>query len=110
MEFDNISNLPVLEFVGEIIDVFDVTTFEECKYKLSGVDKFEIINFDNVALNSARAKMTIFGDDSFKQVQFNNGTFTLEEKYKNHCTLIQSILTLLLTITNRLGIMTWLSS
>lgn len=84
VEFDNISNLPVLEFVGEIIDVFDVTTFEECKYKLSGVDKFEIINFDNVALNSARAKMTIFGDDSFKQVQFNNGTFTLEEKYKDH--------------------------
>ena len=81
VEFDNISNLPVLEFVGKIINV---TTFEECKYKLSGVDKFEIINFDNVALNPERAKMTIFGDDSFKQVQFNNGTFTLEEKYKNH--------------------------
>ena len=84
VEFDNISNLPVLEFVGKIINVFNVTTFEECKYKLSGVDKFEIINFDNVALNSARAKMTIFGDDSFKQVQFNDNTFTLEEKYKDH--------------------------
>ena len=81
VEFDNISNLPVLEFVGKIINV---TTFEECKYKLSGVDKFEIINFNNVALNSATARMTIFGDDSFKQVQFNDNTFTLEEKYKDH--------------------------
>lgn len=84
VEFDNISNLPVLELVGEIINAHNVTTSEECKYKLSGIDKFEIINFDNVALNSARAKMTIFGDDSFKQVQFNDGTFTLEEKYKDH--------------------------
>ena len=81
VEFDNISNLPVLEFVGKIINVI---TFEECKYKLSGVDKFEIINFDNVALNPSSANITIFGDDSFKQVKFNDGTFTLEEKYKDH--------------------------
>ena len=81
VEFDNISNLPVLEFVGKIINV---TTFEECKYKLSGVDKFEIINFDNVALNPSRGEITIFGDDAFKQVQFNDNTFTLEEKYKDH--------------------------
>ena len=81
VEFDNISNLPVLEFVGKIINI---TTFEECKYKLSGVDKFEIINFDNVALNQYTHNITIFGDDAFKQVKFNNGTFTLEEKYKDH--------------------------
>ena len=81
VEFDNISNLPVLEFVGKIINV---TTFEECKYKLSGVDKFEVINFDNVALNPSSANITIFGNDAFKQVQFNDNTFTLEEKYKDH--------------------------
>ena len=81
VEFDNISNLPVLEFVGKIINI---TTFEECKYKLSGVDKFEVINFDNVALNPSSANITIFGNDAFKQVQFNDNTFTLEEKYKDH--------------------------
>lgn len=81
LEFDNISNLPVLEFVGKIINV---TTFEECKYKLSGVKDFQVINFDNVALNQYTHNITIFGDDSFKQVQFNDNTFTLEEKYKNH--------------------------
>lgn len=81
VEFDNISNLPVLEFVGKIINV---TTFEECKYKLSGVDKFEVINFDNVALNQYTHNITIFGNDAFKQVQFNDNTFTLEEKYKDH--------------------------
>ena len=81
VEFDNISNLPVLELVGK----FGIMeTVEECKYKLSGVDKFEIINFDNVALNPSSANITIFGDDSFKQVKFNDGTFTLEEKYKDH--------------------------
>ena len=81
VEFDNISNLPVLELVGK----FGIMeTVEKCKYKLSGVDKFEIINFDNVALNPSSANITIFGDDSFKQVKFNDGTFTLEEKYKDH--------------------------
>ena len=81
VEFDNISNLPVLELVGK----FGIMeTVEKCKYKLSGVDKFEIINFDNVALNPSRGEITIFGDDSFKQVQFNDNTFTLEEKYKDH--------------------------
>ena len=87
VEFDNISNLPVLE----IVDENSKTVFEyaevyggKCKYKLGGVKDFQVINFDNVALNPEKGDITIFGDDSFKQVQFNDGTFTLEEKYKDH--------------------------
>lgn len=81
VEFDNISNLPVLELVGK----FGINgTVEKCKYKLGGVKDFQVINFDNVALNPSRGEITIFDDDSFKQVQFNDGTFTLEEKYKDH--------------------------
>ena len=81
VEFDNISNLPVLELVGK----FGITYQKEnCKYKLGGVKDFQVINFDNVALNPSRGEITIFDDDSFKQVQFNDGTFTLEEKYKDH--------------------------
>lgn len=81
LEFDNISNLPVLELVGK----FGITYQKEnCKYKLGGVKDFQVINFDNVALNPSRGEITTFDDDSFKQVQFNDGTFTLEEKYKDH--------------------------
>lgn len=81
LEFDNISNLPVLELVGK----FGINgTVEKCKYKLGSVKDFQVINFDNVALNPERGEITTFDDDSFKQVQFNDGTFTLEEKYKDH--------------------------
>lgn len=87
VEFDNISNLPVLQLVDkhspssfQAAEIF----YKKCKYKLGGVKDFQVINFDNVALNPERGDITIFGDDSFKQVQFNDGTFTLEEKYKDH--------------------------
>ena len=86
LEFDNISNLPVLPIVDREYSVFEhaININEKCKYRLGGVNKFEVINFNNVALNRYTKHITIFGDDSFKQVQFNDGTFTLEEKYKDH--------------------------
>ena len=87
VEFDNISNLPVLElFDKNSPSVFDYAEVYggKCKYKLGGVKDFQVINFDNVALNRYTKHITIFGDDSFKQVKFNDGTFTLEEKYKDH--------------------------
>lgn len=86
VEFDNISNLPVLELFDKNPSVFDYAEVYggKCKYKLGGVKDFQVINFDNVALNRYTKHITIFGDDSFKQVQFNDGTFTLEEKYKDH--------------------------
>ena len=86
LEFDNISNLPVLQIVDREYSVFEhaININEKCKYRLGGVNKFEVINFNNVALNRYTKHITIFGDDSFKQVQFNDNTFTLEEKYKNH--------------------------
>lgn len=86
LEFDNISNLPVLQILDKEYSVFEnVEVYGgKCKYKLGGVDKFEIINFNNVALNQYTHNITIFGNDAFKQVQFNDNTFTLEEKYKDH--------------------------
>lgn len=86
VEFDNISNLPVLELFDKNPSVFDyaININKECKYRLGGVKDFQVINFDNVALNRYTKHITIFGDDSFKQVKFNDGTFTLEEKYKDH--------------------------
>lgn len=87
LEFDNISNLPVLQLVEKASpSAFDYAEYinEECKYRLGGVKDFQVINFDNVALNPKRGEITTFDDDSFKQVQFNDGTFTLEEKYKDH--------------------------
>lgn len=86
VEFDNISNLPVLELFDKNPSVFDYAEVYggKCKYKLGGVKDFQVINFDNVALNRYTKHITIFGDDSFKHVQFNDGTFTLEEKYKDH--------------------------
>lgn len=86
VEFDNISNLPVLELFDKNPSVFDYAEVYggKCKYKLGGVKDFQVINFDNVALNQYTHNITIFGDDSFKHVQFNDGTFTLEEKYKDH--------------------------
>lgn len=86
VEFDNISNLPVLELFDKNPSVFDYGEVYggKCKYKLGGVKDFQVINFDNVALNRYTKHITIFGDDSFKHVQFNDGTFTLEEKYKDH--------------------------
>lgn len=86
LEFDNISNLPVLQIIDIHYHVFEnaININEECKYRLGGVKDFQVINFDNVALNRYTKHITIFGDDSFKQVKFNDGTFTLEEKYKDH--------------------------
>ena len=86
LEFDNISNLPVLKIVDKEYSVFENATNinEECKYRLGGVKDFQVINFNNVALNRYTKHITIFGNDSFKQVQFNDNTFTLEEKYKDH--------------------------
>ena len=87
LEFDNISNLPVLEIADHNSpSVFDYAEVYggKCKYKLGGVKDFQVINFNNVALNQYTHNITIFGDDAFKQVQFNDGTFTLEEKYKDH--------------------------
>ena len=86
LEFDNISNLPVLQIIDIHYHIFEnaVNINEKCKYRLGGVDKFEVINFNNVALNQYTHNITIFGDDSFKQIKFNDGTFTLEEKYKDH--------------------------
>ena len=86
VEFDNISNLPVLQILDKENNVFEYAENinEKCKYRLGGVKDFQVINFNNVALNQYTHNITIFGDDSFKQVKFNDGTFTLEEKYKDH--------------------------
>ena len=86
LEFDNISNLPVLQIIDIHYHVFEnaININEECKYRLGGVKDFQVINFNNVALNQYTHNITIFGDDSFKQIKFNDGTFTLEEKYKDH--------------------------
>ena len=86
LEFDNISNLPVLQIIDIHYHVFEnaININKECKYRLGGVKDFQVINFNNVALNQYTHNITIFGDDSFKQIKFNDGTFTLEEKYKDH--------------------------
>lgn len=112
LEFDNISNLPVLQIFDKEYSVFENATNinEECKYKLGGVKDFQVINFNNVALNRYTKHITIFGDDSFNRLNLTMVHSHWKRSIKTTCTLIQSTLTSLLTTINRLGIMTWLSS